>query len=115
MTGREFLELMASTVTVSAAGAARDKYGTPTWSTADDTTYRARVSRQRHQVYSPTGDALTADAIVWLASTTLLSTGHKVTLPGGAVLPILHIEAHADEAGWHHHKLFLGHRMGRNA
>lgn len=107
-----FLELMPSTVTISTRSS-HNSYGEASYGSG--TSYRARVVAQTGFVRAAGGFGLSGHfetvevrTVVWIASTGVITTDDRITLPDGTTPPIVAVERYPDEDGTHHHKLMLG-------
>ena len=103
---REYLDLMPSTVLVSTS-TAYTAYGSPAWSTVTRR-YRARITFSASETRDSNGNRVTANSVLWMASTGTIRPTDRVTLPDGSTPPIIRVERVTDEIGVHHTKVYLG-------
>lgn len=105
--------LMSSSVSV-AARTSQDGYGKPVYGTP--TTYRAHVSRRRRMVRSQSGQEVTSEQALYLATTDFIAESSQITLStqdAGSTEPYaLHpviraVERRSDQRGPHHVVVYL--------
>jgi hypothetical protein len=103
----DLAELMPDTVTIKAlSGLSTDGYGTATYTTG--TAYTARVVRKQQLVKTFEGIEELATTVVWVASTSTLTSSSQFTLPDGTSPTLLALETYSDEDGITHSKAFFG-------
>lgn len=105
--------LMSSSVSISAR-TAEDGYGKPTYGTPK--VYRAHVSRKRRMVRSQSGQEVTSEQALYLATTDFVTESSQVTLStqdAGSTEPyalhpvIRSVERRSDQRGPHHVVVYL--------
>lgn len=104
----EFDDLLTSSIVVSTGEPTFDAYGVESWS-GGGSTYRGRYVKKVERIRTAEGTVSEQAGIVWVASTTPLSTRCRIRIGGSSEShPVIAVERFPDEDGVHHHKVRLG-------
>lgn len=105
----EFLDFMASTVTID-AWVSQSVSGVPSYAGAP-ASYPAYIEIKNHLIIDSAGREVMARGKVWLGTTTMPGVKDKLTLPAGYVPltpPIIAVNLADDNLGSHHVVLEIG-------
>ena len=102
-----FESQMPDGVTVALlSGLSTDGYGTETF--ASGTTFKARIVRKQHPVYTAPGVEEIANTLVYIASTTTFAPSAQFTLSDGTTPRLMQLNAYPDSDGVHHVRASFG-------